>query len=92
MTDHRKPASDRVVKHMSRNEAVTGHGHSRENQEQPQDLVNEAGATAPLLTGIDTVREKAVVDTAQSAMIRRQIEMYREAQLLRQQLGDSFDP
>jgi hypothetical protein len=84
MTGHRKPATDRTVKRMPRNAAVAQRSRMKKIQDQPEDPGTEAGT--------DVNRDRPDADNPPNALIRRQIEMYREAQLLRQHLTDSYDP
>jgi hypothetical protein len=84
MTGHRKPATDRTVKRMPRNAAVAQRSRMKKIQDQPEDPGTEAGT--------DVTRDRPDADNPPNALIRRQIEMYREAQLLRQHLTDSYDP
>jgi len=92
MTGRRKPAEDRAVKRMPRNDSVPQRSRRKKMQQQLQETSADAGAMAQLLSGIEAARENPAADNPPNAMIRRQIEMYREARLLRQQLIDSFDP
>jgi len=88
MKGRRKAAEDRTVKRMPCNESVTQHSRRKNMQDLPAD----AGAMAHLFPGTDVARgDIPAVDNPPNAMIRRQIEMYREAQLLRQHLTDSYD-
>jgi len=92
MKGRRKPAADRTVKRMPRNESVAQRSRRKNMQDQLQDLPGEAGAMAHLLSGADATRDNAAADNPPNPLIRRQIEMYREEQLLRQHLTDSYDP
>jgi hypothetical protein len=88
MKGHREPAKDRAVIRMPRNGAVT----QRSRRKKKQELAGEAEAMAHLISDMDAGRASPAADMQPDSMIRRRIEMYREAQLLRQQLHDSFDP
>lgn len=92
MKGRRNAAEDSVVKRMTRNESVMQRSGRRYMLDQQQDSVGDAGAMANLLPGSDATRDYPAEDNPPNAMIRRKIEMYREAQLLRQHLSDSFDP
>ena len=92
MTGHQKSAADRTVKRMPRNEAVAQRSRMKKIQDQPVDPGAEAGAMALQLSGTDVTRDRPAADNPPNALIRRQIEMYREAQLLRRHLTDSYDP
>ena len=88
MKDRRKATVDRTVKRLPPNESVTLHGRRKKMQDLPAD----AGAMAHLFPGTDVTRDDIpAVDNPPNAMIQRQIEMYREEQLLRQHLADSYD-
>jgi len=57
-----------------------------------QDLPADAGSMAYLFPGTDVARDDIpAVDNPPNAMTCRQIEMRREAQLLRQHFTDSYD-
>lgn len=92
MTGHRKPATDRTVKRMPRNAAVAQRSRMKKIQDHLEDPGAEAGAMAHQLSGTDVTRDRPAADNPPNALIRRQIEMYREEQLLRQHLTDSYDP
>jgi hypothetical protein len=81
MKGDREPANDSAVGCMPRT-----------RRKKMQELAGEAGAMAQLMSGMEAARENPAVDMQSDSMIRRRIEMYREAQLLRQQIHDSFDP
>jgi len=92
MKGRRETAEDRGVKRMSRYESVTQRSRINNMQDQQRVPAGDAGDMANRLPGADATRDNLVEDNPPNAMIRRKIEMYREAQLLRQHLTDSFDP
>jgi hypothetical protein len=77
---------------MPRDAAAAQRSRMKKIQDQPEDPGVEAGALAHRLSGTEVTRDRPAADNPPNALIRRQIEMYCEEQLLRQHLTDSYDP
>jgi hypothetical protein len=92
MTGHRKSVEDKVVKRVPRKRAVRQRSSGIKIDKQLYELIGDTDVMAPLLNGASATRASPAADSLQGCIIRRQIEMYREVQLLHQQLLDSFDP
>ena len=83
---------DTIMSRMPRDVAVKQRSRRKKQQEPLPELAVQADAMRHLLADIRAARDQAAVEIVPNGMIRRQIEMLREAQLLREQLSDSFAP
>ncbi len=89
----RKPAAPGAPNPLLLNSGARQRCRRKQTRESRHAPAGEPEAMQEVLVDIDAVLDRQTAqDSLDNGVLRRRIEMLREAQLLQQQLADSFDP